>query len=68
MLPHARHLGDAVDKDLGEKIDFVSCVLKTFSVTWGNPSLEFGPTSFGSQSPLIYFVLIKLSIGEVMFT
>ena len=26
-------------------------VLKTFSVTWGYSSLEFGPTSFGSQSP-----------------
>ena len=26
-------------------------MLKTFSVTWGYSSLEFGPTSFGSQSP-----------------
>ena len=43
-------------------------VLKTFSVTWGYSSLEFGPTSFGSQSPEYLAALYGFSIIFVNMT
>ena len=60
VLPHTRNLviirelekvSEILDYNISLMRIIPDLVLKTFSVTWGYSSLEFGPTSFGSQSP-----------------
>ena len=77
MLPHTRNLviirelekvSEILDYNISLMRIIPDFVLMTFSVTWGYSSLEFGPTSFGSQSPEYLAALYGFSIIFVNMT